>query len=206
MADTSTAAPVASATPSLPQPSQATVKPAQLLAQVHAQRDAARALTVTAQPAVMRILKDPLQLTVTSPRSGYVYVALAGSDQKSLYLLFPNGIDGDNRIEANQPIQLPRKGWRITAAGPKGFDTVLVMVADSPRDLRDLGGEAMGPFVKTLLTPQGNSQLQTLLGNSVNADQQACQQGGAKRNLNVERDCSDGFASALVQIEEREAP
>ena len=199
-------APVASATPSLPQPSQTPVKPAQLLGQVHAQRDAARALTVTAQPAVMRILKDPLQLTVTSPRSGYVYVALAGSDQKSLYLLFPNGIDGDNRIEANQPVQLPRKGWRITAAGPKGLDTVLVMVTDSPRDLSALGGEAAGPFVKTFLTPQGNSQLQALLGNSANSDQQVCQQAGGMRNLGVERECSDGFASALVQIEERDAP
>lgn len=200
------AAPVASATPSLPQPSVTPVKPAQLLGQVHAQRDAARPLSVTAQPAVMRILKDPLQLTVTSPRSGYVYVALAGSDQKSLYLLFPNGIDGDNRIEANQPIQLPRKGWRITAAGPKGVDTVLVMVTDSPRDLSSLGGEAAGPFIKTFLTPQGNSQLQALLGNSANGDQQVCQQAGATRNLAVERECSDGFASALIQIEERDAP
>lgn len=161
---------------------------------------------MTAQPAVMRILKDPLQLTVTSPRTGYVYVALAGSDQKSLYLLFPNAVDGDNRIEANQPMQLPRKGWRITAAGPKGFDTVLVMVSDSPRDLSTLAGQAMGPFVKTFLTPQGHSQLQTLLGNSANADQLVCQQGGSMRNLNVERECSDNFASALIQIEERDAP
>ena len=200
------AAPVASATPSLPQPSLTPVQPAQLLGQVHAQRDAARPLSVTAQPSVMRILKDPLQLTVTSPRSGYVYVALAGSDNKSLYLLFPNGIDGDNRIEANQPVQLPRKGWRITAAGPKGLDTVLVMVTDSPRDLSALGGEAAGPFIKTFLTPQGNSQLQALLGNSANGDQQVCQQAGATRNLAVERECSDGFASALIQIEERDAP
>lgn len=196
----------ASAVPSVPQPSQSNVKPVQLLEQVHAQRDASRTLSVTAQPAVMRILKDPLQLTVTSPRTGYVYVALAGSDQKSLYLLFPNAVDGDNRIEANQPMQLPRKGWRITAAGPKGFDTVLVMVSDSPRDLSTLAGQAMGPFVKTFLTPQGHSQLQTLLGNSANADQLVCQQGGSMRNLNVERECSDNFASALIQIEERDAP
>lgn len=192
--------------PSLPQPSETAVLPAVLLAQVHAQRDAARALSVTAQPSVMQIRKDPLQLTVTSARSGYLYVALAGSDQKSLYLLFPNSVDGDNRIEANQPMQLPRKGWRITAAGPKGFDTVLVMVTDSPRDLSGLSGETVGPFVKTLLNPEGNSRLQTLLGNSVNADQQACQQAGSKRNLSVERECSDNFASALIQIEEREAP
>ena len=200
------AAPVASTLPSLPQPSEKAVLPAELLAQVHAQRDAARTLSVIAQPPVMQIRKDPLQLTVTSPRSGYLYVALAGSDQKSLYLLFPNSVDGDNRIEANQPMQLPRKGWRITAAGPKGFDTVLVMVSDSPRDLTSLSGETVGPFVKTLLSPQGNSRLQILLGNSVNADQQVCQQAGTKRNLSVERECSDSFASALVQIEEREAP
>jgi hypothetical protein len=193
-----------SATPSLPQPSISTIKPAELLGQIHAQRDAQRSLQVTPSLKSLRILQDPLQVTVQSPRSGYLYMALAGSDEKSLYLLFPNSLDGNNYIEANTPIELPRKGWRITAAGPKGLDTVLVIVADSPRDLSQLASEKAGPFVKTLLNPQGNGQLQWLLGNSANADQKICQEGGTKRNLQVQEACSDAFASVILHIEEKE--
>lgn len=194
-----------SATPSLPKPTLQAVQPRDLLAQIHAQRDASRKLSALANPKRMRILQDPLRLSIRSERAGYVYVALAGSDHKSLYLLFPNSLDGNNRIKANQNIELPKSGWRVTAAGPKGVNTVLVMVSDSPRDLSQLDGEKAGPFLKTLLNAEGKSKLQWLLANSENQDQQACQTGGAQRNLIVSQDCSDGFASALVEIEEVEA-
>ncbi|NDF44642.1 MAG: DUF4384 domain-containing protein [Betaproteobacteria bacterium] len=191
--------------PSEPEPSTQAVQPAQLLAHIHAQRDASRVLTVSAQPSVMRIQQDPLRLNIQSPRSGYLYIALAGSDQKSLYLLFPNSLDGDNYVQANQTIELPRTGWRVTAGGPKGVNTVLVMVADSPRHVAQLAGQKAGPFVKPLLSLEGKSQLNTLLGQSENSDQLVCQQGGRSRNLTVEAVCSDAFASALIRVEEVEA-
>lgn len=199
-------APTASAlAPSLPAPSSQAVQPAELLAQIHAQRDALRALEVGANPSVMRIQQDPLRLKIQSPRNGYLYIALAGSDQKSLYLLFPNSLDGNNVVQANQVIDLPRANWRVTAGGPKGVNTVLVMVSDSPRDVSQLAGQKAGPFVKPLLSQAGKSQLNTLLGLSENSDQTVCQQGGRKRNLNVEQECSDGFASALIRVEEVDA-
>jgi hypothetical protein len=197
--------PAASLAPSEPEPSTQAVQPAQLLAHIHAQRDATRVLTVSAQPSVMRIQQDPLRLKIQSPRSGYLYIALAGSDQKSLYLLFPNSLDGDNYVQANQTIELPRSGWRVTAGGPKGVNTVLVMVADSPRHVAQLAGQKAGPFVKPLLSLEGKSQLNTLLGQSENSDQSVCQQGGRSRNLSVETACSDAFASALILVEEIEA-
>jgi hypothetical protein len=197
--------PAVSLVPSEPAPSTQAVQPGQLLAQIHAQRDASRVLTVSAQPSVMRIQQDPLRLKIQSPRSGYLYIALAGSDQKSLYLLFPNSLDGDNYVQANQTIELPRTGWRVTAGGPKGVNTVLVMVADSPRHVAQLAGQKMGPFVKPLLSPEGKSQLNALLGQSENSDQLVCQQGGRSRNLSVETVCSDAFASALILVEEIEA-
>jgi hypothetical protein len=197
--------PAVSLVPSEPAPSTQAVQPAQLLAQIHAQRDASRVLTVSAQPSVMRIQQDPLRLKIQSPRSGYLYIALAGSDQKSLYLLFPNSLDGDNYVQANQTIELPRTGWRVTAGGPKGVNTVLVMVADSPRHVAQLAGQKVGPFVKPLLSPEGKSQLNALLGQSENSDQLVCQQGGRSRNLSVETVCSDAFASALILVEEIEA-
>lgn len=195
----------ASLLPSEPEPSTQPVQPAQLLAQIHAQRDATRVLTVSAQPSVMRIQQDPLRLKIQSPRGGYLYIALAGSDQKSMYLLFPNSLDGDNYVQANQTIELPRPGWRVTAGGPKGVNTVLVMVTDSPRHVAQLGGQKVGPFVKPLLSLEGKSQLNSLLAQSENSDQLVCQQGGRSRNLAVEVACSDGFASALISVEEVEA-
>ena len=179
------------------------IKPAGLLKQIHQQRDGTRSLTVSANRKILRIDKDPLELTVKSPSDGYLYIALAGSDQKSLYLLFPNRIDGDNFVKANQEIKLPRRTWRIVAGGPKGIDTVLVMVTDSPRDLTQLEGESVGPFTMPLMSPEGKSQLQLLINQSGNADQVACQVGGKTRNLKVQLVCSDSYASDLIEFEER---
>jgi len=179
------------------------IKPSGLLNQIHQQRDGSRTLLVEPSRKILRIDKDPLELTVNSKSDGYLYIALAGSDQKSLYLLFPNRIDGDNFVKANQKIKLPRRNWRIVAGGPKGVDTVLVMVTDSPRDLTQLTGESAGPFTMPLMTKTGKSQLQLLLNESGNSDQIVCQAGGKTRNLKVQLVCSDSYASELIQFEER---
>jgi hypothetical protein len=189
--------------PSIPAASTSKIKPAGLLEELYRQRDASRNIEVTTSKQVLLIDKDPLELTVTSPVDGFLYLALAGSDEKSLYLLFPNKIDGNNRIYANKQIKLPRPTWRITAGGPAGVDTVLIMVSDSPRDLSALDGETAGPFVMPLMTSDGRSQLQSLLGISGNADQTACQVGGQTRNLNVQAVCSDSYAARLITFEER---
>ena len=189
--------------PALPLPATTQAKPAALLVEMFQQRDATRVLSVEANQKILKIDKDPLELTITSPTDGYLYVALAGSDQESLYLLFPNQIDANNQIKANVPVKLPRRSWRIVAGGPKGTDTVLVIVTDSPRDLSQLDGEDAGPFVMPLQTREGRSQLQALIGASGNADKQVCQTGGKTRNLKVQIVCSDAYAAKLIEFEER---
>ncbi len=188
--------------PAPPESQPGQLKPADLLEEIFKQRDAKRDLKLVADPQKMRIKKDRLGLTITPSHDGYLYIALAGSDAKSLYLLFPNELDGNNSVKAGQTIQLPSKGWRIRASGPAGVNTVIALVADSPRDLSGLKGEATGPFVKTLFSKEGNSQLQAIFNNSGNADQTICQEGGKTRNLTIEKDCSDSFSAALVRIEE----
>ena len=189
--------------PALPLPATTQAKPATLLVEMFQQRDATRVLSVEANQKILKIDKDPLELTIKSPTDGYLYVALAGSDQESLYLLFPNQIDANNQIKANVPVKLPRRSWRIVAGGPEGTDTVLVIVTDSPRDLSQLDGEDAGPFVMPLQTREGRSQLQALIGASGNADQQVCQTGGKTRNLEVQIVCSDAYAAKLIEFEER---
>jgi hypothetical protein len=83
--------------------------------------------------------KDKLLFQVKSSEPGYLYVYLAGTDQNHFYLLFPNALDKANRIEANKLVELPRKGWHITAGGPAGVDHIVTVVSPYPRDLSQLG-------------------------------------------------------------------
>jgi hypothetical protein len=198
-----TSAQQTSVEPSLPQPSTQPIAPADLLKQIHEQRDASRTLNATASPQVMRINQDQLRMSITSPRDGYLYIALAGSDNKSLYLLYPNTLETNNAVKAGQKVDLPTARWRITAGGPAGVDSMLVMVTDSPRDLSRLQGDKVGPFLKTLMSTDGKSQLQWLLSTSENSDDKSCQVGGAKRNLKVSTACSDAFASSLLTVLEQ---
>lgn len=82
--------------------------------------------------------KDRLLFQVKSSVPGYLYVYLAGTDQNHFYLLFPNGLDRDNHIEADSLVELPRKGWHITADGPPGMDHIVAIVSPTPRNFSSL--------------------------------------------------------------------
>ncbi len=86
--------------------------------------------------------QDKLLFRVKSSEPGYVYVYLAGTDDAHFYLLFPNAIDRNNHIDADKQIELPRKGWHITAGGPAGVDHIVTIVSPTPRDLTTIGLKA----------------------------------------------------------------
>ena len=112
------------------------------------QRDPRIAVSVDA-PSQLRIDADPMSFTVRSSTDGYLYVVMLGSDEKSFYLLFPNKLDGDNRVKAHQTYALPRAGWQLRAAGPPGVDRLLFVVSPSARDPKLFGiaqDGAGGPF------------------------------------------------------------
>ncbi len=165
-----------------------------VLEQIHGQRDGKRNVTVTATPERLRIGADALGLRITASHAGHVYVAMLGSDGESLYLLFPNQLDGANRIEPGQTLALPRSRWAVKAGGPPGQNQLLVVVSDGARDLAALGGSAAGPFVKALTDAQGRAQLQWLMGTSAQAKNAAAPCAGGA--------CSDAFGSALISVEE----
>jgi hypothetical protein len=173
----------------------------QALNQMFSQRDAKRRLQVILSQDKLVIGKDYLDMTIQSERSGYVYVAMAGSDNQSLYLLFPNALDSDNRIQALQQLTLPRNSWRVKAAGPVGKDTLLVMVADSPRDLKQLQQmqtvSTAGPFLKSLNDAQGRAQLGMFMSNSWIETANNCKK---REPLNVQ--CSDAYSAVVVSVEE----
>lgn len=175
----------------------------QALRQMFEQRDAKRKIRVTASRDRLRIGQDALDFAVQSDRAGYVYVAMAGSDNKSLYLLFPNELDGSNKIQAGQQLLLPRPNWRVKAGGPAGRNNLLVMVSDGPRDLGALAAAGAatqtGPFVTSLNDARGRAQLGALMTTSQGGAAPACASpGGRKGNPQ----CSDAYGAAMFSVEE----
>ncbi len=181
---------------SQPKGSSSPVSGEQALRQIYDQRDAKRAVKVALNKDRLNIGRDMLDLTVQTERSGYVYIVMAGSDNQTLTLLFPNDLDPNNRISAGQSVKLPRPGWRVKAAGPAGTDALLVLVTDSPRNLAALAARQSpnkgGPFVSSLNDAQGRAMLGNLMTSGVTAAECA-KQGSA---------CSDAYGASMVSVEE----
>ncbi len=130
------------------------------LKDIEAQRNPMRKLDIKLAKKTLKINQDYLDLQIKSSHDGYLYLVLLGSDKKSFYMLYPNKLDGNNRIQAGKTINLPNQTWQIKAAGPAGVDHMLVLVADSERDLRTLealGADKNSPFVYALNNPSGRS-------------------------------------------------
>ena len=130
------------------------------LKDIEAQRNPIRKLDIKLAKKTLKINQDYLDLQIKSSHDGYLYLVLLGSDKKSFYMLYPNKLDGNNRIQAGKTINLPNQSWQIKAAGPAGVDHILVLVADSERDLKTLealGADKNSPFVYALNNPSGRS-------------------------------------------------
>ena len=132
------------------------------LQDVEAQRNPQRVIDVKLAKKSLKIDKDYLDLQIKSNHDGYLYLVLLGSDKKSFYVLYPNKLEQNNFIKAGQIINLPSQSWQIKAAGPAGIDHILVMVSDSPRDLKSLealGADPNSPFVYALNNLKGRGAL-----------------------------------------------
>lgn len=203
-------APLAAPAPVQPAPAAPVTPPAMgpqaTINELLAQRDGRRKVSISLSRPVLQIGRDALDFRVTSSHAGHVYVGLLGSDQQSFYLLFPNDLDRDNQVAAGQTLQLPRTNWRVTAGGPAGTNRMVVLVTESPRDIAALqaasGSDKAGPFVRTLTTPEGRSNIGWFLTSSANADRPECRPS-TRRNLVVAPVCSDAFGAAVVDVVER---
>ncbi len=151
------------------------------LTDIEQQRDPRMVLDVKLSKPVLKIGKDALDLSIKSSHDGYIYLVLLGSDRKSFYVLYPNGLDKDNRIKAGQTRKLPRPDWQLEAAGPPGTDHLLVMVASSPRQIDRLAmtePSATNPFTFALNEIGGRAALINFLVH--NKDGEGSERFGAK--------------------------
>jgi len=181
----------------IPQPPPLTGE--QALRQMFTQRDAKRRVEVVPARSQLKIGVDALDFSVKTDRAGFVYVTLAGSDNQSVYMLFPNDLDPNNRIDAGQTLQLPRPNWRVKAGGPAGADHLLVMVTDGPRDLKALAASKAGPFVASLNDANGRASLGALMTTSAAVGGVTCA-NPASRKSNPQ--CSDAYGAAMFSVEE----
>ena len=148
-----------------------------------------------------------LAMSVRSQREGFVYMFYQGTQPGSFYLLFPNQLDSNNVIAADQELQLPRADWNVTALGPRGTDHLMVMVTATARDFSTLAlpaeyVSASGPFEKIRPTTQAAAHISRIATLSAAADKAACRSAADKRDLGVARECSNVFGASLVSVEE----
>lgn len=172
------------------------------LLDILAQRDPRREVELKTRSPRLRIGHDRFDLSITSARSGYLYLVLLGSDNHSYYLLFPNELDGDNRIKAGETLHLPRQSWEIEAQGPAGTDKLLAVVTASPRDPSLLGKDRNGPFLHAPTDRDHRATLQWLMGSTGNLNVTGCSATGAMRNISLVQACSDVYGAAMLDIVE----
>jgi hypothetical protein len=115
---------------------------------IFAQRNGRHRVNVS-MPSKLVINKDSFNFSVRSSVDGYLYAVMLGSDGKSFYLLFPNKLDGDNKVKANVEYKFPRPGWAVKAGGPEGVNNILFVVSQSPRDPKIFVPEDSGGGVFT---------------------------------------------------------
>jgi hypothetical protein len=132
------------------------------LKDIEQQRNPRRVVDVKVSKPAMKIGKDSLDLSIKSSHDGYIYMILLGSDAKSFYVLYPNGLDKNNAIKAGQTVRIPKPDWEVKAVGPVGTNNLLVMVSDTPRKLNTLTmaePTAAEPFTYALNDIGGRSAL-----------------------------------------------
>ena len=108
------------------------------LKDIEQQRNPRRVVDVMVPKPILKIGKDSFDMSIKSSHDGYIYIVLLGSDTKSFYVLYPNGLDKNNGIKAGQTVRIPKPDWGVKAGGPVGTNNLLVMVSDSPRKLNTL--------------------------------------------------------------------
>jgi len=159
--------------PSISKPTPVVVPPAlaslATLKDIEQQRNPKRKVEVKLSKPTLKIGKDLLDMSIQSSHTGYMYLVLLGSDSKSFYVLYPNGLDQNNKILAGQSLRIPKPEWQIKSAGPAGTNHMLVMVSDSPRKLDSLvmaEPSASEPFTYALNNFEGRSTLIRFLTSS----------------------------------------
>lgn len=148
--------------------------------------------TLISSKGAYKIRQEPVELTLTSSRKGYVYLLMVGTgtDSKGSVMIFPNEIDRENAIQPGQLMQLPRKGkWRLMPGGPAGTDHLLAIITEKPINLSKAELSKAAIFLQSGTSP----------------DKLAALQRSFSRSLVVESDqdsSDDNYGAAMIKVNE----
>lgn len=107
--------------------------PRTLLKQVLHKAEPAWVVAVKTDKQALQIGRDHMGMRINTARAGHLLVLQAGTDGKSLELIFPNDIDKETSIPVGETM-LPRSSWQLDAAGPAGEGALLAVVTDHAPD------------------------------------------------------------------------
>ena len=184
-------------------PLAAPVKPSPLAAlkDIYGSRDDRRLVSLSTDKQALRIGKDNVSFSLSSREGGYVYVLMVGSDGETFDLLFPNQLDKANLIGPGERMVLPRQNWQMVAGGPAGKNTLLAIVADSPRDFGRAGLKPAGVFSEVAAVAAKDIQL--VSSAAASAETSECADAiHATRNISIAKRCSNAYGAALLTLEE----
>ena len=154
-------------------------------------------VSATPRSTTARIGKDHLQFKLNSNRAGYVYVFMVDPDGQYL-LLFPNGLDHNNKVAAGQTLSLPRANWPMLAGDPPGPNHFLTLVSATPRDFSDGGLKPAAPFESFPADAQRDASTRRGARYSPFAGNPRCAAGAT--------DCADDFGATTFTIDAVKPP
>lgn len=173
------------------------------LSDIFSGRDDRRTVSIIPAKDKLKIGSDKFGFGIRSSSAGYLYLLMVGSDGQTFDILFPNKLDANNYIQANQTIQFPRPGWELVAQGPEGSDHLLAIVADAPRDFSRLPVANAGPFSVVEAGRTGTRGIQLITASPAPALQSQCSNTHT-RTLAVVQACSDAYGAAMAVVKEVE--
>lgn len=130
------------------------VSPRTLLEQALRSADPAWGVTVTADKQELHIGRDHMSLRIHTARPGHLLVLQAGTDGKTLQLIFPNDLDKETAVSVGETT-LPRSNWRFDAVGPAGEGALLAVVTASAPDVGAIRAELSRNHLPELGTGYG---------------------------------------------------
>jgi serine/threonine protein kinase len=167
--------------------------PGHMLDEIFEGRNREHAVTASVEKAQVRIGRDSLRFNISSSKPGHVYVLVIGTNRSDFYLLFPNAVQKDNRIDPGQSLKLPSSKWPMTAHGPAGTNEFVAIVSEEPRDFGELQPAPEDIFKKFPLD-LGAKLYRDYSGTSpLFAGKAVCASGAQ---------CSDSYGATIFSIEE----
>jgi hypothetical protein len=152
------------------------------------------AVQATAPKTQMRIGRDELRFTVTSPRDGYLYVVGVGPDGE-LAVLVPNKPSGPTvRVRKDQPWSFPAKGGlSLMASDPAGATHLLVLVSAQPRTFEAMSPKSAGDIRVLATGSAAGAAVAAFRGaGSVVAGTPQCAPSAA---------CADEYGATILRVE-----